>query len=261
MSLTMNLSRPLKLHLRLFRLCDVTLRVVTLRSQIRARFSTNYFHDTWHVLADRDGAALFGRLLWGLAFQRHRDTLVLIDGPHLAPTPFDGDPPDPILLVPAGLTRVDVSHLRELRRRLRRTPGPTTTIRWSTFGMAEALDSPSPRRYQLDPVSHLERMSRRAGFVCYTAPPAILRATGAVIHQMPESAGSYLPLAEYRHGWHPPDGEFQVVPHFEDMVSAALVARREVLTGHERPLASDAEREAVWERASDGLRRLHDARK
>jgi hypothetical protein len=259
MNLAKNLSRPLKLHLRLIRLRDVTLRVVTLRPQTRARFSTNYFHDTWHVLADMDGAAVFGRLLWGLAFQRHRDTLVLIDRPHLAPTPFDGDPPDPILLMPAGLTRVDVDHLRELRRRLRRAPGPTSTIRWSIFGMSEDLDF-SPPRHQRDRLHLHERMSRTAGFICYTAPPAMLRSHGGYIHQMQGSLGNYLPLAECRHYW-PSDGEFQLVPHFEDLVSAAVVARREVLGGQDRALASDLEREAVWDRAYTTLRRLHDARR
>lgn len=256
----MNLSRPLKLHLRTFRLRDVTMRVVTLRPQTRVHFSTNYYHDTWHVLADRDGAVLFGRLLWGLGYHRHRDTVILIDRPHLVPTPFEADPPDPILIVPSALTRIDGTVLRQLRRRLRRVQGPTTTIRWTTFGMAEALDT-DPPRHEIDPLIGLERMSRRAGFVCYAAPPAILRHRGAVIHQLCGS-GEYLPLAEGRHPWlYPPDGEFQLVPRFEDMVSAARVARREVVPDRERLLASDDQRWDVWDHASAALRRLKTARR
>ena len=253
----MNLSRPLKLHLRTIRLRDVTMRVVSLRPQTRVHFSTNYYHDTWHVLAGSDGAAVFGRLLWGLAFQRHRDTVVLIDRPHLVPTPFEADPPDPILIVSSALTRVDDDALREMKRRLHRAP--TTTIRWTTFGMAEALDSYPPHN-QINPLLGLERMSRRAGFICYTAPPAVLRFRAATVHGMQGGEG-YLPLAEGRPASHPSDGEFQLIPHFEDMVSAARVARREVMPDREHSLASDEERKAVWDNASAALRRLKSARR
>lgn len=50
---------------------------------------------------------LFGRLLWGLAFQRKPGTLVLIDREHLVPTPFEADQPDPIALIPDELTTLD----------------------------------------------------------------------------------------------------------------------------------------------------------
>lgn len=255
----MNLSRPLKLHLQTLRLREVALRVITLRPQTRVHFSTNYYHDTWHVLAGHDGARVFGRLMWGLGFHRQRDTVVLIDRPHLVPTPFDADPPDPILLVPSALTRVDETTLRELRRRLRRTSGPTTTIRWTTFGMREALDT-YPPRHAIEPLLGLERMSRRAGFVCYTAPPAVLRARGASIHRM-QGGESYLPLAEGRPCSYPSDGEFQLIPHFEDMLSAARVARGEVIPGRERFLASDDQRMAIWDHAYAALRRLKSARR
>jgi len=73
----------LKLHLRVLEVHRKTLRVVSLRPQLGARFSTNYYHDTWHILAGVDGADVLGRLLWGLAFQRQPGTLILIDGDHL----------------------------------------------------------------------------------------------------------------------------------------------------------------------------------
>jgi len=105
------MTNALKVHLRLFDIHGITLRVVTLRPQTGVRFSTNYFHDTWHILGGPDASALLGRLLWGLAFQRLPGTLVLIDREHLVPTPFEADRPDPILLVPDGLTHIDVDLL------------------------------------------------------------------------------------------------------------------------------------------------------
>ena len=238
------------------------LRVVTLRPQTATRFSTNYFHDTWHILGGTDGAVLLGRLLWGLAFQRHPGTLVLIDESHLVPTPFEADPPDPILLIPSGLTRIDDDRLRALRLRLRRAPGAPTTIRWHTFGMAAALDRERARPYW-DPLSHLrprERMARRAGHVCYTAPAAILRETGVGIYQMhasPDPWGSYYPLADNRRdgsSWSY-DGEFQQLPSFARDVSAARVARREILGAAAGALVSDEDRALIYRRKDQAIAR------
>ena len=270
----MSLARSLKVHLRVLDVLGTTLRVVMLRPQTRTRFSTNYFHDTWHILVDRDGAALFGRLLWGLAFQRQPGTLLLIDAPHLVPTPFDGDPPDPILVIPDGLTRFDPDLLRALRLRLRRDPGPPTTIRWHTFGMeagAAARDgelartSFARRRREERARGRREQMSRTAGFVCYTAPPPVLRDHGLSIHEMHQTAsgryGGYHPLAEQDlASCYPYDGELQVIPGFADRVSAARVARRAVL-GSDRPIADDPERYAVYHRQGRELDRLRAARR
>ena len=131
--------RGLEVHLRVVVIAGTTYRAVSPRPATRARFSTNYFHDTWHVVTGCGGAAVLGRLLWGLAFQRRPGTLIVIDGPHLVTTPFEGDRPDPIVIVPAGLTGFDADHLRALRRRLR-AGVPPTTIRWQTFGLPAGLD-------------------------------------------------------------------------------------------------------------------------
>jgi hypothetical protein len=55
----------LKLHRRRLRLDGREHTVITLRPGTDARFSTNRHHETWHVLSDRGGARLLGRLLWG----------------------------------------------------------------------------------------------------------------------------------------------------------------------------------------------------
>ena len=251
------MNRAIKLHLRVFEIHGITLRVVTLRPHTRVRFSTNRFHDTWHLLSGPAGAMLLGRLLWGLAFQRHPGTLVLIAGEHLVPTPFEADPPDPIMLVPDAITRIDDDLLRALKLRLRRSPGSPTTIRWHTFGMPAALPERRPRWHQ--PGATREHISRRAGYVCYTAPAEILRHNALAIYSMHTGNANYMPLAERTSKtWHY-DGEFQVIPGFDDDVSAAIVARREII-GERRLLGGDDERGAVWDRAVATGRRLRSGR-
>src|SRR5687768_16207331 len=90
----------LKLHLRLVDVGDYLYRVVSLRPTFGVRFSTNYFHETWHILTDEAGGKTLGRLFWGLSYQKAAGTIVIIDRPHLVTTPFDGDPGDPIAIAP-----------------------------------------------------------------------------------------------------------------------------------------------------------------
>jgi hypothetical protein len=142
----------LKVHLRLLLLAGTTYRVVTLRPAIRVAFSTNYYHDTWHLVGDMDSSQLLARLLWGLSYQRRPDTLVLVHGPHLLPTPFEGERSDPFLLLPAHLTASDPDAFRMLKTRLAHLGLPHGTIRWHTFGLDLAL-----RAWREDvPHSHCE---------------------------------------------------------------------------------------------------------
>jgi hypothetical protein len=107
---------------------------VTLRPGTRAAFSTNFFHDTWHVVTDLQGSRLRARLLWGLSYQRQPGTLLLIHAPHLRPTPFEAERSDPFLLIPAGLTGLDAQTLRRLKALLPRLGRPSKTVRWLTSG-------------------------------------------------------------------------------------------------------------------------------
>jgi hypothetical protein len=247
------MTNALKVHLRVFDIYRTTLRVVSLRPQTGVRFSSNYFHDAWHILGDSGASSILGRLLWGLSFQRQRGTLVLIDRDHLVPTPFEADPADPILLVPDGLTCIDIDILRALKLRLRRCPGSPTTIRWHTFGMPAALEAKPDRRFYRtrDGRPDRERMSKRAGFICYTAPPHVMRANALRIFR----TSTYIPLAEGKRGraWYV-DGEYQVIDHFMRDVSAAKVARREII-GADRALATEDERARIYKRKEQVLRR------
>lgn len=262
----------LKLHLRRVEVGRYTYRIVTLRPTHTARFSTNYFHDTWHILTDREGAFTLARLLWGLAFQRAPGTAVLIDGVQLQPTPFEADPASPVLIIPAGLTRVDAGLLRQLKSRLRRPP-PQSTIRWQTFSLPRAAAEPNDwRRWSFREGAHersQEQMQRLGGFLCYTAPPEILRLQALAVYGLRDcSTMSYHYLAEAVGRGRHPDGEVQVFRDFRDMVSSATVARRSVLTseGSTAPVSStapfglDDKREAVYREAESALARLRTSR-
>ena len=77
--------------------------VLTLRPGTAERFATNRYHGTWHILSDVGGGQLLGRLMWAMAFQRHADTILLLDDAVLVENPFDADPPSPIVIVNTAL--------------------------------------------------------------------------------------------------------------------------------------------------------------
>jgi hypothetical protein len=245
------LSGALKVHLRVVDIAGVTYRVASLRPATRVRFSSNYFHETWHILVGSDGADLLARILWGLAFQRQPGTLFLIDQPHLVATPFEADPADPIAIVPAGMTPVDRDRMGALRRALRRAP--VRTIRWHTFGLERALvderDELGALWYRREHAGlrRRERMSRIAGVVCFTSPPALLRASACGVAWLAQGRrDGYLPLAAHTRDRWCPDGEVQLLPGFAADVAAAAVARREIIG--DRAIASDDERDAIYAR-------------
>jgi hypothetical protein len=207
-----------------------TLRVVTLRRSITARFSTNYFHNTWHILTDHEGAYVLARLLWGLSFQKIQNTIVLIDRNHLVTTPFDGDEADPIIV---ARERLDARALRVLSQKL--SSAPQTTVRWHTFGLPT---SRSPERWEK---KFIETTERLAGFACCFANDMALQETARKVWDM-RSCGTmdYYFLDDCRRYQHA-SGEVQVFRWFRDMVVSAKLARRI----HRERVLSDDQREAV----------------
>ena len=137
----------MKLHRHIVPCGGRSYTVITLRPGTTARFSGNYYHDTWHILSDLHGARVLSRLLWGLAYQRVPGTLVLIDRPQLDTEPFSGVSADPIALVPSELTSLPERAAREIRTRLPLTR-PAGTVRWQTSGLdaavAELAERPTP---------------------------------------------------------------------------------------------------------------------
>jgi hypothetical protein len=252
------------MHLRLVPVGASTYRVVMLRPGTDIGFSTNFFHQTWHVVTSQRGARLLARLLWGLSYQRHPDTLVLVRGRHLLPTPFEAERSDPFLLAPAGITRLDPGSLRVLKSRLARLGPPDRTIRWQTFGLDAALRGAeggcSPAELEgerLRGTGNLqlwrqERMRRLGGFIVYSAPPAILRQQALRIHGMEVGDGTaamdyhYLAERSSRDSW--VDGEVQVFADYQERVASAVQARHELVPSPNAPLLSEAVQEAVSRR-------------
>jgi hypothetical protein len=267
------LDGRMKVHLRLFGAGPRVYRLVTLRAGTEAAFSTNYFHNTWHILSDLSGARLLARLLWGLAYQTQRGTMVLIHGEHLRPTPFEGDRSDPFLLVPAHFTRLDRDALRTLKKNLNRLGPGAKTIRWHTFGLDTALESGRREWASLAGTEQLwrlgqrgpwrqERMVRCGGFICYLAPPAILRWQALQIHNMWVKDGNYatemdchfLAEASSKESYYG-DGEVQIFADYRQRVAAAAQARREILPGANVAGVSETLQETIsWRR--DETRRL-----
>ncbi|WP_432971607.1 hypothetical protein [Dactylosporangium sp. CA-233914] len=246
----------MKLHRRRLRLDGREYTVVTLRPGTEVRFSTNFYHGTWHVLSDWRGARLLGRLLWGLAYQRVPGTLVLIDRPHLDPNPFDAEPADPIALVPALLTPMTGKAARELRQRLPLRGAPDGTVRWHTHGLDAAVAARREARKRIPgswrapwipPRGFQQRADRIGGLVTLTATPAILKENAAVVHELGEHAFAGMDYAEI--DW--PNGEIQVFRDYRRRVSAAGTARREVLAERPGPLSPAGLNPLIWDRGTD----------
>lgn len=235
--------------------------VITLRPGAYARFSDNYYHDTWHILSDWHGARVLGRLLWGLAYQRMPGTLVLIDHPNLDPNPFSGEPADPIALVPSRLTTLSERAARDLRARLPLTR-PTGTVRWQTHGLDRAIAAGrrSAGSWRNRPGD--ARIGRSGGLITFAATPDVLREwavdayrTGE--HCLPGWGMDYTYLSEELH-W--AAGELQIFRDYRRRVSSATQARREILASIPRQVPlSDAER-LIWQRAATIRRRSLPAR-
>jgi hypothetical protein len=242
-----------KLHRRRLWLDGRSYTVVTLRPGTDARFSTNFFHNTWHVLSDWHGARLLGRLLWGLAYQRTPGTLVLIDRPFLDPNPFDAEPADPIALVPALITPLTTKAARQLRQRLPLRGLPDGTLRWHTHGLNTAVAERRALRERgtweppwIEPRGFQERMDRIGGLITFAAIPTVLKETAAWIYTLGDYAYEGMAYAEID-GLH---GEIQVFRDYRRRVSAARVARREILDELPYRPAPDTLNPLIWQRGT-----------
>lgn len=263
----------MKLHYRRVRIEGREYTVITPRPGTDGRFSTNRFHETWHVLSDWHGARLLGRLLWGLAYQRRPGTVVMIGAPFLDPNPFDAAPSSPILLVPSLLTPLRESTARQLRRMALSGPGDGT-VRWQTPGLDPAV-AEQRARWELGrsgraaefgypanrPVKGPEMSVRMlGGMLTFAAGPQHFRDYAVDVSLL----GTY--------AWHgtdhtyfgpwPHQGEVQVFADYRRRVTAATRAREEVLAEvaageHEErdPRLPGNVEPIIWDRGTEIRRR------
>jgi hypothetical protein len=254
-----NTGSILKLHRRRTVLDGRPYTVVTMRPDADVRFSTNRFHDTWHVLSDWRGARMLGRLLWGLSYQRGEGTLVLIDRPHLDPNPFDATPADPIVLLPTYLTVLTQQAARQLRQRLPLCDSPEGTVRWRTHGLdlrlareKELHAQPGWRDlqpYEPQPPGW-NAVERIGGLIVLAAGAQGLRRWAARIVEL--GTWSYYGM-DYTYLCRA-DGEVQVFRQYRREVGVACQARQEVLETRRTMRPDQLERE-IWSHAETVRRR------
>ncbi|TDD74820.1 hypothetical protein E1293_29025 [Actinomadura darangshiensis] len=240
----------MKLHRRTLRLAGRDHTVVGLRPGTRVRFSTNFFHGTWHVLSDARGASVLGRLLWGLSYQSRPGTLVVVDRPFLVPTPFDADPADPIVLVPAWDTPFTGKTARELARRLPLRRPPEGTVRWRTHGLDGALaDWRGWFRAQGWRDRRDGRVKRLHGLVALMPRTPLEMREWAVLAGGLDPSGThgtdYADLGSWEDGY---EGEVQVFRDFHRDVSVARRARSDVLARPGAPADPGELRPLIWSR-------------
>ncbi len=255
-----------KLNMRIIRIGGYTYRILTLRPATKVAFSTNFFHQTWHIVSSQGGARLLARLFWGLSYARVPGTVIMIHGEHILPTPFEAERSDPVLLAPDGLTRLNEDDLRILRGRLARLEPPTGTVRLHTFGLDRALreaqDAPRQAEHEGEwlqrkanrRVWRQERMRRLGGFICYSAPSAVMRLQALRINSLRVQTGKgvcemdyqYIAEASSRDSW--VDGEVQIFVDYKQRVRAAVEARMELVANPKQPVISETIQEAISRR-------------
>jgi hypothetical protein len=247
----------MKLHRHLVRLDGRQYTVITPRPGTAVRFSTNRYHQTWHVLSDLRGARLLAHLLWGLAYQRVPGTLTVIGVPLLDPDPFDAGPSDPVALIPATLTTLGPQAARQLRQLLP-LGRPVGTVRWHAPGLAPAVtasrhdrDRPPGQRPWYPPPLARHRISRTGGMLTLTATAPELKSWAVAVAQLGDWLQDGMDYADLNGT----DGEVQVFTDYRHRVSAARSARQEVLAGPAGALPPADQQPLIWQRGAAILSR------
>ncbi|MEE2643550.1 MAG: hypothetical protein VYD19_01340 [Myxococcota bacterium] len=248
----------MKLHLRLRQVAGETLRLISPRPDLKVKLSVNRFHGTWHLLGDGRSATLLAHLIWGLSYQRHPGTLILIQAPQLQPNPFDASPSPPILLQPAQLTHLPRDRIAALHQLLPKLGPSDQTTRWQTHGLSGHQLS----AFASEPE---ERVQRIGGFLVYRAPPRVMRNTAMIFSRLPKYIGA-LPLegwmrdqtheSIYGRGEQGAEGELQIFGRYQEMLSTARTARRELI---EAGVDVHREPEQVWRRQHQLMKQRADA--
>ncbi|REF01061.1 TfoX/Sxy family DNA transformation protein [Thermomonospora umbrina] len=239
----------MKLHRRTLRLAGREHTVIGLRPGTTARFGTNLFHETWHVLSDRHGAQVLARLLWGLSYQARPGTLLLIDRPFLVPTPFDADPADPIVVLPDRRTPFGRRAARDLKARLPLRSAPDGTVRWRTYGLDAALTDVRGWTDAHVPYWRPERgrVRRTDGLIVLqpdsTTELRLWALWAATLDATGRFPSDHTYLGPWRGGH---SGEIQIFRDFRRDVGIARRARADVLARPDAPKYPDLLRPRIW---------------
>ena len=256
---TRQVGDRLKLHRHHLRADGRDYRVITLRPDSRARFSTNFYHQTWHILSDPHGSLLLSRLLWGLSFQRQPGTVVIIDRRFIDPNPFDAEQGDPIALVPADLTHLSARTIRHLSHHFAAPGTVSGTVRWHTWGLDVAVhewrtqraDGTWWRLWRPEEDVRAAEVARLGGVLNIRASSSLLRRWAVYVATMRDyvyEGMSYTELDGPRWDLCRSDGEVQTFHDYHRRVSVAKVSRREVLADENAPSASAELRPLIWSR-------------
>lgn len=183
------MSGPLRCHLRQIRVGKHTFQVLTPRPQDGLRFSTNYFHDTWHIVCSPGHVRALRRLFWATAFERHDNSLILLSGALLNPTPFDAAPSLPVILANSERTTLRHDDVALLLKLAAREHHPDGTVKLQTFGLdaIDALEREDRRRWFREQSREAEargwsdlKVEKIGGAIAFFGPPPLLRQVASI---------------------------------------------------------------------------------
>lgn len=191
--------------------------VFCLRPGLEVSWSSNYFHATWHILGNMRSARVLAHLMWGLSYHGDERSFVFIDPSYTKPNPFDAKAADSVLV---GLRRPP----RALLRRLKKPLGRSATVRWRTFGLADAQSG--ERALPSWDSTEVIRVDRQLSCIAIFGSRRALRGESAAIAQLRTTPSR----KDYAHtDYHfiadETDGEVQIFHDFLKRVEQARAAQ------------------------------------
>ena len=237
-----------KVHRRNVQLGSRAFSVLSLRPSTTHRFAMNRFHETWHILCDAGSAHYLARLLWALSFQKRPNTVLVIDGDHIVPNPFDGEPSPSFVFANQATTAINQRQSEQLARMLplhggRFSKAPCGTVVMQSQGRNHAL----AERHDRYPESTSGSAWYTKGAAFFALPSEELRFLSLHCDQFddmerPTDAVFFGPCKQ-PNSWYP-EGEIQTLAGFGPRVKDVQQRRRRTY-GDRSPLTPE-ERMSLW---------------
>jgi hypothetical protein len=245
-------AERLKVQRRSLRLDGLAYTILSPRPSEAARFATNRYHETWHVISDGAGAQLLARLCWAMAFQQRERTFVLIDPPLLVPNPFDADPSTPIVIANNDLGPIGRDAMKSLRSKVPLDTPSMGTVVLQTRGLDAALEDEAAFFRRDDRATWRNEHQKwrwidgtSGGLLVMAAPPPVLRGWGVDLSNLGRQAQPGMQWETYLD--HPETtGEVQVIGDFTSQVDAAISVRNQMFPGRDDGPLTEEERAQVW---------------